>query len=621
MILILIVALLAGVGLAAGEFLFILLTCGPYWIRPLDLFPSAAIYAAAALPGVAALYLLLLLPPLRRRIQTPMRRFAVLLAAGWVVGSGLLVKLVDRDLDHGQVHWLLLVVMVVLGIAVGVAARLALRGRRRIHMRGLALTLGVVLITLVIWLGVDMRAATVVRARALDFRGNVPHVCLVVLDTTRGDHLSCYGYDRATTPNIDRIAAEGLLFRNTLSAANWTPPGHIAIFTGTYPSQHANDGKPYMPDVLVSMAEILREEGFYNIGLFNNHLAGTMTNITQGFDFDAGVYRDAWVGPAWQRLRERLGDRDAGARPTFRAARRTLEWFDRRGGHLFLYLNLIEPHAGYDIHEPYFTRFMNGVRPQSIPNLRDLRRFCRNIRTIKCEPGFFADYTEESFAYLRAAYDSEIAYTDAQVALLADPLRRRGILDRTALVITSDHGEFLGERDTRGHPALMLNPVLRIPLILRYPPRVDPGVDEAVASNVDVLPTLFGLMGYESLVPAAVQGVDLLAGGVRPDRMLLSERIEPGQGSRSLLAWPLKLVVSRDSSLVAKCGCDTMLFNLSVDPDETRNLADARPQPAAHLADSLAAWVGQIALPLQADTRGAEKEELREKLRALGYIN
>ena len=141
---------------------------------------------------------------------------------------------------------------------------------------------------------------SIINQRSIEYQGTIPNLCLIVLDTARGDHFSCYGYPFETTPNFDQVAKEGLLASNAYSASNWTPPGHICIFTGKYPSQHANDGQPFMPDTLLSLSEILNQKGYYGIAFYNNKISGKSANITKGFDRDTGVYINSWVYPCWK---------------------------------------------------------------------------------------------------------------------------------------------------------------------------------------------------------------------------------------------------------------------------------------------------------------------------------
>ncbi|HEX7344544.1 MAG TPA: sulfatase, partial [bacterium] len=447
-----------------------------------------------------------------------------------------------------------------------------------------------------------------------NFKGDVPHVLLLILDTVRSDHLSCYGYPFATSPNLDQLAQEGLLCRNAYSASNWTPPGHISIFTGKYPAQHGNDGKVYMPDDLVSMTEILNGQGYYCIAMYNNPTAGRGMNLTQGFDLDLGVFSYSWLLPAPFRVWYKLVRRDSGSRATFLAAERIFNWIEKHGGHLFMYVNITEAHAPYRIHEPYFSQFASHRKIMDPARVRYLRT---TLDLVLEDSSCFAGLSNDDFAYLRAAYDSEIAYADDNLGRFSRAMRNSGVLDRTLLIVTADHGEFLGEHWTLGHPELLFNPVLQVPLILRYPKQIAPRIMTEIVSTVDIFPTVLNLLDLQVQIPPEVQGLNLLSGELPVDRALLSANISPEGGCYSLIKDGRKLIVNQDNFLCQYFPVDSLLFDLSSDPGEQSNLLDMPSASDDGLGLFLSSWLDEITVRPKKAIQ-ISRDELAN-LKALGY--
>ncbi len=614
-------SLLAAGVVSLSEYLYILLTCGPFWMDPARFLTSWLVYIVPSWIGAAFLTAALsLIAPFRKRLSgDPSRRFRLTFSLTWIFGVVLLTAFVVTDFDTPGDFW----VLPLLGFAVGtpatfLLARIQRRGRSALYSGGWT-----VLLLIVIGAGVyllsDVYYAGKVKSRTISFNGRVPNISLIVLDTARGDHFSCYDYPYNTTPNMDRIAREGLLCYNAYSASHWTPPGHISIFTGKYPSQHGNEGAPYTPDDLVTLTEVLREGGYYGVAIYNNPLAGRSINLTQGFDVEVGVYRHSWVLPAWMRLRDKLIYKDSGSKATFPIAVRVAEWVKEKGGHLFLYLNLVEPHADYVIHEPFFSEFTRDLDIASIPNLPEVQALCNYLEKVVLDTAAFARYDKNSYRYLSAAYDSEIAYTDNYFGVYSDKLRASGLLDETLLVITADHGEFLGEHYTRGHPGVLYDPTLRIPLILRYPALIKPDLVTDYTSNVDIFPTILTLTGYEQWIPDDVQGFDLFRKNLLADREIMSERVYEDGGGFVLYQDDYKVMLAVGEKFLRKFPLDTLMFNIKEDPGEMVNIFPENRDLGLQMIEDLTRWNARIAVHPTEKIR--INRETKANLRALGYVN
>jgi choline-sulfatase len=229
-------------------------------------------------------------------------------------------------------------------------------------------------------------------------------------------------------------------------------------------------------------------------------------------------------------------------------------------------------------------------------------------------------------------YDGGIVYTDDLLGRLIEALRRRGTLDRTILVVLSDHGEMLGEHGEYGHGAAMYEPGIRVPLLVRYPPAVPAGARVATpVSTVGVFATVLDLAGIESTAPLHVRSLVPAISGGPPAGPVLSERhIAPAFAAEDpspLADRSVRIRTYRAGSwkLVETSAGGLFLFDLAGDPDETTNLATARPDQLERLRGELETWRGALALPAIDATveRGEPPEidpEAQERLRALGYV-
>ncbi|MCK4305268.1 MAG: sulfatase-like hydrolase/transferase [Candidatus Eisenbacteria sp.] len=611
-------AVLAGSLIASLEGVFITLSYGPYWLRPWVFLKSWLLYSASALVGLTILSLAIFaIPRLRRFLNDPPRASFIAFLLSWIIGCALLVALIHRDLHGAPPYWQFAVAAILCGSTATLVLHRIMQTTRAFYLPPLLLSLCLLALAVLTYFISDWSATRALRERNAHCTGSIPNLCLIVLDTARGDHFSSCGYPHKTTPHIDRLSAEGLLCTDAYSASNWTPPGHVSIFTGLNPSQHRNDGLPRTPDELLTLTEILNCLGYFSIAMYNNNLAGRTTNLTQGFDVDVGVYQDCWFYPAWQRLYDAFLCKDSGSKTSFFAAFQVLKWIRQREGHLFLYINVMEPHKPYVIHEPYFSSFTEDLSLESIPNLRAVQRECASVSQVFHDSTRVAAYAPESFAYVRAAYDSELAYVDHQLGQLAQNLRSTELLDDILLVITADHGEFLGERFTFGHPRLLFNPVLRIPLVIRYPRLVPSVIIGDPVSNVDILPTVLSLMGYPEMIPGDVQGIDLMSDPRLGQRPLLFENVR-GRGVYSMLDQSYKLMMSEEPKFLEVAPYDTLLFDLHADPHEEKDLHSEQRDLCTRMIRDLRDWTERIRTTSQSDT--TIDEETIRKLRALGYI-
>ncbi|HVS09598.1 MAG TPA: sulfatase, partial [Planctomycetota bacterium] len=321
-----------------------------------------------------------------------------------------------------------------------------------------------------------------------------PNVVVITLDTTRADHLGCYGYQRPTSPNLDHLAEQSVLYGRAISPSSWTLPAHVSLFTGKLPTSHgvcydargslnlgdAVDTKGMLsyraralPAQEVTLAQILSARGFAT-GAF---VAGPWLKRLFGLDRGFAHYDDGNI----EALRGRLAE-DVTAS--------ALRWLEgQRGKPFFLFLNYFDPHTPYDAPPPYRWAFLSEQE--------------RNVDP--AAPRGEPRSEEERRQLAIDLYDGEIRYMDHHVGQLLAGLDRLGMFDDTLLVVTGDHGELLGEHGNWGHGKFLTEPELHVPLFLRYP-RGERGPERigGLVQPIDVLPMV--LERLEIAPPPGIQG-------------------------------------------------------------------------------------------------------------------
>ena len=283
-----------------------------------------------------------------------------------------------------------------------------------------------------------------------------PNVLFLMLDTLRADHMSVYGYQRNTTPNLDLFAEENLLFLNAISVAPWTPPSIASMFTGLYPTEHGM--MPYahrkkaiktstiLKDELETIAEMYKKGGYKTAAISSNPWIGPDFGYTQGFDDFLHINR-------------------AKAEKINQAAFEKLQGFKNEGKSFFLY-----PHWPYAPPDEFKEMYENQ-EPVTYNG--------ENIYTDK----------EQNFINL---YNGEISYLDHHLQLLFDKLKSLSLYDDLIIIVVGDHGEQFMEHGAQGHGYYLYNEEIHVPLMLKVPGQEASQIQQTV-STIDILPTLLKL--------------------------------------------------------------------------------------------------------------------------------
>ena len=323
------------------------------------------------------------------------------------------------------------------------------------------------------------------------FRGRLSrprfNVVLISVDTLRADRVSAYGYRRPTTPNIDRLARDGIVFTQAICQNTNTNPSHASILTGTYPRFHGSwDNFYLMTGDVPLIQEVFRRAGARTAGFVSGYtMKDKICGLARGFE----VYDDDFTG------KERRGDLTMD---------RVLEWLhDRRGDRFFLFVHLFDPHGPYNPPPDLAAAFPPDSPPLEVPASR-IPRYQR------LPTGVPEDEAWTDLQVYKARYDAEVAFADRQVGRLLDALDELDLSASTIVLFTSDHGEVLDERfHLLDHGGGIGDEEIRVPLILRLPGRRHAGrTYPGQVQSIDITPTLAAAAGLR--YPGPTQGKDLL---------------------------------------------------------------------------------------------------------------
>ncbi|MHC4063222.1 MAG: sulfatase [Planctomycetota bacterium] len=433
-------------------------------------------------------------------------------------------------------------------------------------------------------------------------RPGKPNVLIITLDTTRADHLGCYGYLRDVSPNIDRFAKTGTVFTSAIGQAAVTPVAHASIFTGLNPYSHGlrvlhGLDENRLSESRVTLAEVLKKEGYQTAAFVSAFPVTQRFGLHQGFDiFDADFMAaaDESVVSA-----DGIVNADRVQQRADATTDRGLAWLADAGQPFFLWLHFFDPHDPR-LQPPEAVLRRHGIRPWSEQGLRP---------------------------FLKELYDVEIEYMDQHIGRVLDELQRRGELDEMITVVVADHGEGLGDHDWWTHGILYQEQV-RLPLIIRAPGKPAGRRVDYLVRSIDIMPTVLDLVGPDLAHVPPMEGSSLapLLDGDPPD-----PRYVAYCDSVNMLVYRFATGINDEKSDMLFAVFDgrwkyihhlklpeqSELYDLSCDPGEKENLRTTFPDDAARLRADL---MRRRFLPSGRLGRQSMSLEDLERLRSLGYV-
>lgn len=434
-----------------------------------------------------------------------------------------------------------------------------------------------------------------------------PDVFIYLIDALRADHVSCYGYARETSPNIDAFARGAVLYEEAHAAATWTRPSVATLLTGLYPSVHGvvHDGEDRLAEWPVLLSEALHDAGYATYGISTNDNVSEWCGFNQGFDgFEFGEGESSeWVNAVGADF---LSEAPPG-RP------------------VFMYAHTMEPHTGYEPERESFRRFDRGFLDEGEGMRGDLVEEVRPIRP---------DLSADEVGHLVDLYDAEIYDNDRGFKGFLELLKRTGRFENSLIIVVADHGEAFADHGTLEHGHTLNQEEMHVPLILRPPGGKPAGVRvKERVSLVDVYPTVLAAANCAPALGYPLAGRDLLEVAAA----------SPSAASRRAYA-EVSMLDSNELDLAAVIDEDGYkrvvdlsvvpggrateesvgLWDTRADPKEEMDLTDSLPVRAAYGEQLIAKWLRVQRNWLGAESRGAARlelsEEMEENLRALGYL-
>ena len=401
-----------------------------------------------------------------------------------------------------------------------------------------------------------------------------PNVILVTLDTTRADHLGCYGNRGARTPVLDRLAGQGVLFEQAATAAPLTLPAHSTIMTGMYPTYHGVrvNGNTALSEEQTTLAEVLAAQGYKTGAFIGAFVLDGRWGLKQGFQhyddqFDLKKYRHI--------------DLASVQRPGNEVMEAALGWLEgRKDDPFFAWIHLYDPHTPYEPPEPYRSEY--GGRG------------------------------------LAGLYDGEIAFMDEQVGRCVTWLEKNKLDKSTVIVLVGDHGEGLGSHGEGTHGYFVYDYAVHVPLIVVAPlPGLAGKRVSTQVSTADIFPSLIDLTGAGPVVKT--HGRSLVPLMFHPAGRRVSSAYAESMVPNIQFGWaPLQLLRTNRYKYIDAPKPE--LFDIAADPGETTNLAGANPEVARKMKEDLDRFIAVASRGAPTPQAANLDKETMERLAALGYI-
>jgi arylsulfatase A-like enzyme len=422
--------------------------------------------------------------------------------------------------------------------------------------------------------------------------GEGPNIVLISIDTLRADHLGSYGYERNTSPNIDKLAEKGVLFENAYSQAPWTLPSVATFFTSLYPVEHsATSITRKLPDQITTLSEYLKNNFYTTTAVVSNLVLGEKSGISQGFyTYD--------MKPAGR----------AKNISSHKVTKMGLNYLNKnRDEKFFLWLHYMDPHGRYLRHQEFdyntdYSGFLDDkLSPRILNPILDV-------------------LSEEDMSYVIDRYDGEISFTDFYIGKLLDALDEYGLSDNTIIVLTADHGEEFAERTRIGHGKTVYNELIRVPLIIINPFNEDMKGQRisTVVETRDIPTTILALADIKN---TQFSGDNIMSQEV--ESIEQNGNIAFSEGSSSRSKGNLTHGIIYDQWKLIKNLTDNTyeLYDMENDPGEKINLIESEKKNLVNTRKDLLSKMNSFKKQRLVELQKVEfTDEEVERLKALGYI-
>jgi len=441
-----------------------------------------------------------------------------------------------------------------------------------------------------------------------------PYVLLIGIETLRADHVGCMGYSKNTTPTLNTVAKEGVVFSKAMATASWTMPAVMSVLTSLYPEVHGTSNYDRkLPEDVVTLTKVLRENGYKTVAFVSNPTLDGRHGFCQGFE----LYDDFSVWLDFVGLGKHVLGHDTAPNPDVHQTltsdpltRAALGWLERHYQEpFFMFVFYFDPHYDYIPPPPFDTMF-----DPNYDGSVDGRGIVEEPRRSNRPP-------QRDLDHIVALYDGEIRYTDTYISKLLDAFAKFGILDQTFVVIFGDHGDEFYEHGRTGHAHSLYNELIHIPLILRWPSRIPEGKHiGALTSQVDIMPTVLDYLGIKHQRP--MQGTSLR--GLIEGRVCGVHEFVFAGGSADRCA-----VIGNRSKMILNPGAGGREFyDILNDPGEQNSVAEAISSSplVASFERQLEQWSSENRELAAQFSRGSDSNRIQlderrlRQLKALGYV-
>jgi len=431
------------------------------------------------------------------------------------------------------------------------------------------------------------------------------NLIIAILDAVNPGYMSCYGCEEKTTPFIDNLAQEGIIFTRAFAQASWTLPSTVSLFTSFHPLSHKVWSRERrLADKAFTLAEALKEKGFKTCGMTANASASSVYNLFQGMDEEIELFD-------WEedKLKSQKRLKVIWAEDFVEPAR---EWISRnKGEQLFMYIHFLQPHTPYN---PPPSFLDEKAQSYSGP--------LKNEESLMPRRLHLEELTEADIEYLKANYKGNLKYADYYLGEIMGILKDFGLFENTILVVTADHGESFLEHGVFGHSHNLYDEEIRIPLIMRFPKKYGLGGKkvDALVQSVDLMPTFMDIYEQDEVIES-LQGKNLyplIYGGEE-----FGQRFILGSLSKPFVEEETRSDMLRDEEYkIIKIKDETYLFDLLTDPGEKNNIFLQRPIISNFYHQQLLKMRRELLDGEDLAMKGKFiiNKKTREHLRALGYI-
>jgi arylsulfatase A-like enzyme len=439
-------------------------------------------------------------------------------------------------------------------------------------------------------------------------------------------NMTPYGYRKNTTPSIERIAREGMVYEHHYVTGSWTVPTHASLFTGKYQSGHgAGVQFEFLSSEFPTMAEILSAAGYQTVAFSNNTWVNQdETNVARGFERYTLVERPAGqnvqIGPEDDFILDT--EEDSGSAYTVRLVQ---DWFEQEydaSRPFFLFINCVEPHLRAWPPQPFRKRFLMPDVTEDEAREVNQEVFLERMGMVDRPGGYM---TPRDWAILKSLKDGETACLDHRMGLLFEYMREHDLLDTTLLIVTSDHGDLLDRPGMMGHHLALFDDLIHTPLIVRFPALIPKGKRfEGFVQICDWLPTVCDMLRIaDPRIQSELQGVSLVPTweGRTVREFVVAEYMKTLQMVERALRrnrdfeyrpWLRRIKILRDKQYKYHWYSDgrDLLFDMEKDPGERDNIIESNPDIAFEMKQKLESFLLSL-----------ERRDYGDRMRNHGFRN